>query len=165
MIGDFAPLEPPVTKGMWKARWQEHYNDLSVEWPSASPRWRFEMAHKIMRKLYGPEPRGLLGTVAGAVFAHKVKGESMDWKWSKAIWKGVRAALGGALAIGAVAAGEGLLASADTQAELVQLGAPVLIVPLLLALGAMARNYLKQKKRALQEQGYVTPPGSNSVDR
>jgi hypothetical protein len=106
-------------------------------------------------------PPGLLEEAAKVAFKAKVKGESMEWKWSKASWKGLRAALGSALAIAVVAFGEALLSSADTAEELLQLGAPALLVPVLLGVGAVLRNWLKQKKKARQAGlGVVTPPAN-----
>lgn len=149
-----------VTKKQWRARWKEVYKKLSDDHPATSPKWRFEMAHKIMRNSAGPEPPGLVMAALKAAFAVKVKGEGMEFKWSKASRKGLRAAVGSALAIAAVAFGEGLISAADTKEELLGLGAPAVLIPVLLGLGAMARNWLKQKKKAREAGDYVTPPQS-----
>ena len=147
-----------LTKKGWREVLVRVQKELGEEYPDKPLRWRFEMSHKIMRKHFGTEPPGLVSAAIGVLFKTKVKGESMDWKWSKASWKGLRAALAGAAAIGAVAVGEALLAAADTEAELLQLGAPVLLIPVLLGVGAVGRNYLKQRKKA-KEVEFVTPPG------
>lgn len=150
--------EGVTTKAHWKQKWQRIYDELTRDYPEQNPRWRFEMAHKYMRKAHGPEPPGLVGAAIAAVFKAKVKGESMEWKWSKAGKKGLRAALAGALTVGAMAAGEALLSATDTAAELQGLGAPALLVPVLLGVGAVIRNRLK-KKKVNAALGYVTPPG------
>ena len=148
-----------LTKAAWKATLKDLQKDLAVKYPSPefSPALRFEISHKVMRQHYGPEPPGLIGAAIKAAFKVKVKGESMKWELKKGAWKGIRAALGGALAIGVGAVSDALIASADSAPELAQLGAPAVLIPVLLGLGAMYRNWRKMKKQAKEEQ-FVTPP-------
>lgn len=133
---------------------------LAKTHPQMDLEWRAEEARRRTARATGVQhrPPGLFGLALKAAFAYKVKGEPMEWKWSKASWKGLRAALGSALAIGAVATGEALLTAADTKEELLQLGAPALLVPILLGVGAVARNWLKQRRKAKGAEVYVTPP-------
>lgn len=134
---------------------------LAMTHSATSLRWRAAEARRRTTRVTGAQhrPSSLFGLVAKAVFRIKVKGESMEWKLSKGAWKGIRAALGSALALGAVAVGDALLTKADTPEELIGLGAPALLIPVLLGLGATARNYLKVKKQARRSDAFVTPPG------
>jgi hypothetical protein len=70
----------------------------------------------------------------------------MQFDWAKTAWKGVRAGLGVALAA-ALYAGVGvLLEQFDSPEELAALGLPAVAIPILVALGAMLRNWLKHRK-------------------
>ena len=68
----------------------------------------------------------------------------MDWK--KVTWKGLRSLFAGAAVVGLYAAGEFALGALDTQEELAAIGAPAIVIPILLGLGSAARNWLKHRK-------------------
>lgn len=69
----------------------------------------------------------------------------MDWK---KVWtKGLRAALAGVASVALVAAGEAALGTVDSAEELAAYGVPAVAIPILLGLGASARNWLKHRKK------------------
>jgi hypothetical protein len=70
----------------------------------------------------------------------------MGFDQAKMWWKGARALLGVALAAGLYAGGDAFLSQFDTPEELAALGAPQVVIPILVALGAMARNWIKHRK-------------------
>ena len=69
-------------------------------------------------------------------------------KWGKVSWKALRAILGAAAAFALYAGAQFLLAAFDSREELLQIGAPEYLVPILLGLGAGLRNWLKHRKGA-----------------
>jgi hypothetical protein len=70
----------------------------------------------------------------------------MQFDWAKGIWKGVRGALGVALAAALYAGGDVFLSHFDTPQELAAVGTPAVVIPILVGLGALLRNYLKHRK-------------------
>lgn len=67
-------------------------------------------------------------------------------QWAKVAWKGLRATLAGAAVVGLYAAAEVVLNGLDSAGELTALGVPAVVIPVLLGLGAAARNWLKHSK-------------------
>jgi len=65
--------------------------------------------------------------------------------WAKVAWKGMRATLAGAAAVALYAGAEVVLSGLDTAGELSALGVPAVAIPVLLGLGAAARNWLKHR--------------------
>lgn len=133
-----------MTKHDWHEKWREVYNDLPM---GRDPKWRFNEAHRIMRKRYGYEPSGWLSIVLKAVFGFAKTGGNVDFSWMKNLWKAVRAGLGLALAAMLYAGFDVLSRQFDTPEELAGLGAPQFLIPLLLAVLVSLRNWLKHKKR------------------
>ena len=68
--------------------------------------------------------------------------------WGKVAWKTVRPILGGAAWLALIVFIESLLNATDTAAELQELGAPAVLIPILLGASAGIRNWLKHRKPA-----------------
>lgn len=70
----------------------------------------------------------------------------MKFSWNKNAWKALKAGLISAGTIAAFAGAEVLLQSFDSAEELGSVGIPVMVIPLIVALVASVKNYLKVQK-------------------
>ena len=124
----------------WRKKWQETYNGLPRH---KSPGWRFNEAHRLMRKHHGHEPPGLFGVLLKTLFGWmKAGGTGMSWDWTKTLWKSIRAALGMAVGLAVLS----FLGGFDSEAELAVAGVPKWLAPLgamgVAAIIAFARNWI-----------------------
>ncbi len=135
----------------WDKRWRELFNAKYIDLGFRhSPAFRY--AHRETEKELGKRPKAPKGpptlfSVARDTLWQFVKtGGKMDFKLSKNIWKGTKAALVSAATLAAYAGIEGLVGSIDTKPELAAIGVPALLLPIGVALAAMAKNWVKVKK-------------------
>jgi hypothetical protein len=70
----------------------------------------------------------------------------MKFSWNKNVWKALKAGLISAGTIAAFAGVEVLLQSFDTGEELGAIGIPVMVIPVIVAVVASLKNYLKVQK-------------------
>jgi len=124
----------------WRRKWRQTHNGLPLD---KSPGWRFNEAHRLMRKHHGHEPPGLFGVLIKTLFGWmKAGGTNMSWDWTKTLWKSVRAQLGAGFFLFML----GVMEAYDTRAELEAAGMPGFLAPLA-AIGVMgaiawARNWI-----------------------
>lgn len=133
----------PLTKAEWKKELERVLAELYGSYPYSNPKWRFETAHKHMRRRHGPEPPGTAGLALKTIRRLLTSGGDMKFDWLKNIWKGVRGALLTAIIMVALT----FLGMIDTEQEILALGIPAWLAPILiLVVGAaipMLRNWLK----------------------
>lgn len=122
-----------MTKDEWHHEWRRVYDELGAKYPHKDPKWRFHEAHRLMRKSHGYEPPGWLGAALKALFGFAKSGGTMNWDWTKTLWKSVRGALGAAVVVGVLA----LLGAFDTTEELTASGMPTWLAPVV-AMGVAA---------------------------
>lgn len=144
------PTEPTISRAEWDRIYDGHFGVLFHHYPEKDPGWRRAKAHERTGIETGVRhrPPGMLGIVLRTLAAYLKGGGNVEFNWSKNAWKGLRAALGLAAAAALYSGGELLLSQFDTPEELAAIGAPAIVIPLLVALGAMARNYIKQRRAA-----------------
>ena len=133
-----------VTRGQWDRRFYKAFRALRRSRPDLSPEWARRNAHRSTTVELGPRPPGTVGLALGALGGYLSGGANV--KWGKVAWKTLRPLLGAAALAAAYEGGRILLEMTDTAGELQELGAPVFVIPILLALGAGLRNWLKHRK-------------------
>ena len=136
-----------MTKGLrskWDRRFWQAFRALRQSRPDLPLEWARRNAYRSVTVELGPRPPGTAGLILRALAGFVAGGAQM--KWNKVSWKALRGIGAGALAFGAYAALEFLLHAFDTPEELLQIGSPVWLVPILLGIGAGLRNWLKHRK-------------------
>lgn len=133
-----------VTRKQWDVRFWRLFRELRKMRPDLSPEWARKNAYRTTEIDLGRRPSGKVGLALGLLVGYLKGGGNV--KWGKVAWKTVRPLLGAAALAAAYEGGRVLLEMVDTAVELQQLGAPALLIPVLLALGAGARNWLKHRK-------------------
>lgn len=132
-----------MTRKEWDAKWHERFSALRKADPTGDLAKIQARALKQTTKEYGPRPEGVKSALLRFLWQYVKTGGNVDFKWSKNLWKALKAALISALSVAAVAGVGVLLQPIDTSEELVGLGIPGWAIPLIVALVASIRNYLK----------------------
>ena len=137
-----------ITRKEWNTQWKVRFKRLRGTHPEKSPEWAREKAYAQTLQAWGRRPPSFLSVVITFVKEIAKAGgiENMDFKWGKAVYKGVRAAVGTALSAAVVVFVGNLFNAFDTAAELQQLGLPGIFIPITLGVLASLRNYLKVKQ-------------------
>lgn len=139
---------PAITRAEWEAHWRARFNALRNEYPEKDMQWAFLRAHEATREAHGPQPPKMRAHLLKLAWRY-IRGEDMEWSWTKNLWKGAKGALASALTVALIFGADALIQSFDTHAELTALGVPLWAIPLVMALVAMARNYIKHRQRRI----------------
>lgn len=140
------PPRPAVTRRQWDARWRVHFAELRALRPDLKPDWAQRNALRSTKVELGPRPPGAAGLAVKLAVDYLKGGGKMDW--SKTTWKTIRPILSAAAMLGVYAAAKSILDATDTADELLNIGVPAIVVPVLLGIGAGARNWLKHHAQA-----------------
>jgi len=137
-----------ITRREWDQQWKVRFKRLRGTHPAKSPEWARGKAYAMTLQAWGRRPPSFLSVVIS--FAKEVAKaggiENMDFRWGKAVYKGVRAAVGTALSAAIVVLVGNLFDAFDTAVELQDLGLPAIFIPITLGILASLRNYLKVRR-------------------